>query len=136
MPACLARDIPELLSIIFLCAADNELYLALFMINKNGVVYNPLFPAIFVWDLVSSWSLNDGIISQGTTIPSITPLDNDGATLGTGIPTGVAPSFLRRLVADRVGPLSFKPLKSSKDFISVFFVCIIPGEWTWTARIL
>ena len=73
--------------------------------------------------------MNDGIISHGTTIPSITPFDNEGATLGTGIPTGVAPSFFRRLVADRVGPLSFKPLKSSSDFISVFlYVSFLENE--------
>ena len=67
------------------------------------------------------------MISQGTTIPVITPFDKDGATLGIGIPTGVAPNFFNKLVAERVGPLNLRPLKSLTDLINVFFVCIIPG---------
>ena len=43
------------------------------------------------------------------------------------LPLGVAPNFFKRLVAERVGPLSLSPLKSATDFIRVFFVCIIPG---------
>ena len=59
-------------------------------------MYNPLDPETVVCAFVSSCSLNDGIISQGTTIPSITPLDSAPATAGT--------AYLQALLQD---PLAF-----------------------------
>ena len=66
--------------------------------------------------------LKDGIISQGTTMPSITPFDNAPATAGTGIPTGVAPKPSNILVITLVGPRIFIPFKSAADFITFSFV--------------
>ena len=85
-------------------------------------MYKPLEPETVVCAFVSSCSLKDGIISQGTTIPSITPLDNAPATAGTGIPTGVAPKPSNILVITLVGPRIFIPFKSAADFITFSLV--------------
>ena len=53
----------------------------------------------------------------------MTPFYKEGATLGTGIPTGVAPSPSSILLITRVGPRILSPSKSSTDLINLSFVC-------------
>ena len=66
----------------------------------------------------------------------MTPFDKEGATLGTGIPTGVAPSPSSILLITRVGPRILSPSKSSTDLINLSLVCIFPGACTCTVKIL
>ncbi len=65
------------------------------------------------WLLAISCSLAAGTPSHGTIAPSITPLDIDSGTEGSGICTGVAPSAASMREFRRVAARIFRPFRSS-----------------------
>ena len=90
----------------------------------NMALYNARsFGSVSAWNFTISCSFTLGITSHGSKKPSITPLLTASGMAGSGIDTGVAPSFDKSLLVCRVGARILRPLKSASVLICLSRVC-------------